>query len=325
VYGDATDTRFTSGHGNAPEGMIRLNSADYIDQLPPNLRDPRLWNNPRSGFNASLYYDELSGEYIVAYRGTQGPGDMENNFLQAHGLEAPQYDRGMTLGRTINAENEFLLRSGPYAQGAQAPLHFTGHSLGGGLASAAGTTTGRGFTSFNSAGLHTATVPSFTLGERSNADGGPLGRRYFTSKDPLTRGQTADASAVLYGGMEGIGWLAPQGLYGPQRLVRDFGRWSRAHTGGQLPRGLGDEAFELPNHAWRTADDIRRGQTRDAGWTGGHSMMAVVQGIESEKAVAQSALQNLTRSAWVTFLHGPNPPNSPEVKQLMESPVWESW
>ncbi len=319
VYGGATDPRFTSGHGNssevnAPEGMIRVNDPRFVDELPEALRDPELWDNPRSGLQGALYYDELTGQYIVTFRGTEGlsdRGDLESNGLQAHGDEAPQYTQAMRLGRLILENGRGFLATAP--SGQRTPnMHFAGHSLGGGLASAAGTVAGHRFTTFNAAGVHENTITRFTQGDLSNADAHPLGTRYYTSKDPLTHIQTERGSRQLYTGLSVIPGL--------RRLA---GR-SGARTRGRLRPALGSSVHELPSHAWRTETDDRFNRpTRDAGWLGGHSSLTVVQSIESQKQAAIDALKNDSRTAVYKLHKRNNPGVNPDW--VFSQPVWESW
>lgn len=322
VYGDATDPRFTLGHGNtpgdanSPEGMIRLSDPRFRENLPESLRNGKLWNNPNSGLQAALYYDELSGQYILAFRGTEGlsdNGDLVSNALQVHGLTAPQYTQAMRLGRSIAENPEPFMSTAPGGQ--QRPdMHFTGHSLGGGLASTAAAIANRRFTTFNGAGIHANTLPRFTEGARSNSDADPLGRRYFSEKDPLSYAQTEQGSQQAYASLIAIPFF------------REIAERSAQLTGGRLPRALGNEVFEVPNHAWRTPEDIRLNRTRDAGWSGGHSMMTVVQGIESEKDEAIRNLQNATRAAHYNLLKRANPQlRDADLRWVYEQPVWESW
>jgi len=262
----------------------------------------------------ALYYDELTGQYIVAFRGTEGlsdMGDLESNGLQAHGAEAPQYTQAMRLGRLISENGEGFLATAP--SGQRTPnIHYAGHSLGGGLASSAGTVAGHRFTTFNAAGVHENTITRFTQGDLSNADAHPLGTRYYTSKDPLTHIQTERGSRQLYtrlAGIPGIRWVSGRSLL---------------RTGGRLRPALGNSVHKLPSHAWRSETDDRFNRpTRDACWLGGHSSLTVVQSIESQKQAAIDALQNGSRTA-VYKLHKRNNPSA-NLDWVFGQPVWESW
>lgn len=86
--------------------------------------------------------------FVFAMRGTriQDGGDWLANVQQALGANAAHYREALGLAGSIS-ESGFANR-----------VSFTGHSLGGGLASAAAIASGRPADTFNAAGLHGATV-----------------------------------------------------------------------------------------------------------------------------------------------------------------------
>lgn len=275
VYQDPEHPQqFSSGLGGAPEGMIRLSSNEYREKwLPEDLQDPLLWENKNIGYHADLYYDELNGNYIAAFRGTE-PKDAQDwiaNFQQAHGVENAQYNAAMTLGQRLEANSSFF---GPNTSSpGTSNLHITGHSLGGALGSASGIVGSIPYTTFNAAGLHPATVPRFTDGALSNEDGGPLGTRYYTSGDPLTRAQTPEGSATIYKGVAMLGSLG-----------RAFAAGSMASTGGRLPPALGDTVHPIRNAAWETSADAGK-------LGGGHASLTVVQTIEDQKKQEEAVIK----------------------------------
>ncbi|MCG6118311.1 MAG: hypothetical protein MEQ07_08985 [Aquimonas sp.] len=191
---------------------------------------------------------------------------------------------------------------------------FTGHSLGGGLASSSGTVAGHRFTTFNAAGVHENTITRFTNGDLSNDDAHPLGRRYYTRKDPLTYVQTEAGSENLYSAL-----LTIPGL-------NEIAWRSAGITGGRLRPALGAEVIELQNLAWQTAEDRQLNRTRDAGWLGGHGSMTVVQGIEAEKEASIHVLQNASRASVYNLHRRGNPAlRDADLRWIYEQPVWESW
>jgi RHS repeat-associated protein len=146
---------------------------DYVHKLSDdelnNLGiDPDIFNTS-SNMGSGLYYDEQSGKYILAYKGTQdsslvnfltkgtnpfapdhnGLQDWENDVGQSLGMDSQQYKDAELLARTVND-----------TVGTQ-NLMITGHSLGGGLASAAGTVTGAQTMTFDAAGLHDNSIGGF--------------------------------------------------------------------------------------------------------------------------------------------------------------------
>jgi len=124
-----------------------------------------LWNKPDApqGFNAGIYYDHITGKAVLTFQGTN-PGelaDWQANIAQGLGLATDQYDAAMTIGQALLS----LFGSGTnytslFASTPSKPTNFmiTGHSLGGGLASAATIVTGFTTNTFNAAGLSNATI-----------------------------------------------------------------------------------------------------------------------------------------------------------------------
>jgi hypothetical protein len=120
--------------------------------------------DPRSGFRAAVYKVDpevmnVPPKYIVSFRGTH---DIYKDFVKANvpqsvGLESTYYNRAMLIGRSVAGKiANKILQPGD--------VEFTGHSLGGGLASAASVVSGIKATTQNAAGLHPKTVSRFTEG-----------------------------------------------------------------------------------------------------------------------------------------------------------------
>ena len=149
--------------------------------------DPALLSTG-NGFDAAIYQN-AQGQYVVAYRGTDdwglaNSGDANDNALQGLGFEVDQtsqYSDAIALAQ--RAEQVF----------GDGNVVVTGHSLGGGLASAASIATGATGVTFNAAGLSNNTLEQ-TLGQNPNAarqtlaDNGQI-RRYAVNGDPLTAAQ----------------------------------------------------------------------------------------------------------------------------------------
>ena len=127
------------------------------------------------GFGATLYYNKELNQYILAFKGTnlKSIKDWWANFAQGGGLETAQYKRAIELAQKLSRA----------INGKGAELVFVGHSLGGGLASAASLSTGNKAITFNSAGLNPETVPS----PKGNPE--DLITAYQVAGDPLTRAQ----------------------------------------------------------------------------------------------------------------------------------------
>lgn len=101
-------------------------------------------DDPDTGFRAMVFEDTL-GHAALAFRGSNDGPDWTANAEQALGRDTPQYRHAMDVAVDLVA-----------AVGVN--VAFTGHSLGGGLASAAALATGRVAVTFDAAGLHPHTA-----------------------------------------------------------------------------------------------------------------------------------------------------------------------
>lgn len=167
-------TRLQPAPGENPDHLVDANGNRV------NI-DPATLDDPSTGFRAAIYQN-AQGQYVVAYAGTDPSEfpDIRADASQAFGLETKQYDQAIALAKRAEAA---------FGDGNVA---FTGHSLGGGLASAAALATGASAVTFNSAGLSNGTLRE--LGFNPNAvraeaaDSGQI-RRYTVDSDPLTLAQ----------------------------------------------------------------------------------------------------------------------------------------
>ncbi len=119
----------------AVDGWTALND----QQLRQLAIDPKLMSDKKSGFDAAIYTDN-DGRYVVAFRGTDQGKDWKTNLGQGLGFETTQYNLAVQLGSQAKV-----------AFGDN--VAFVGHSLGGGLASAAMVATDSPGMTFNAAGL----------------------------------------------------------------------------------------------------------------------------------------------------------------------------
>jgi len=156
----------------APEGWHRLTQ----DELPDSLKGAT-FHDPSSGFYADLYRSEIDGSYRLVYRGTEFETMKQwqgNDWLwgntQGAGIPATQYTQAVDLARQVG---------GVYGDN----LSLTGHSLGGGLASAGALASGRPANTFNAAGLSPLTYHWYGL-DKNQA--GNLVNVYQTDGEILT-------------------------------------------------------------------------------------------------------------------------------------------
>jgi hypothetical protein len=126
------------------------------DQLAGMGLDQDTLTPPNSEFKAAVYMkdpevwgDDMEPPAIVAFRGSTPAGeDWTNNFHQDANMDSPYYERAVKIGNKL-ADNG-------------ADVRIVGHSLGGGLASAAQGGSGLLASTYNSAGLNSSTVAKYS-------------------------------------------------------------------------------------------------------------------------------------------------------------------
>lgn len=173
MSGLAADVYKSANHDGAPPAGWTRASSDpaALRAAGVNLSDQEIREalQPRySGFRAEIYLPDKAvfgedAKPVVVYKGSTGPiidpsapggrresgaEDFLNNGQQGIGMRSDYYDRAMRLASLLNDRvgNNFEI---------------AGHSLGGGMASAASAVTGARATTFNAAGLHPDTPARF--------------------------------------------------------------------------------------------------------------------------------------------------------------------
>jgi RHS repeat-associated protein len=160
-----------------------------------------------NGFSMALYRD---GEAVVAaMRGSEGGmvrgGDWwGTNYPQALGVRRAQYGTAVEVARVLHAMHGDN-------------LVFTGHSLGGGLASVAALATGQRAVTFNAAGVNPMTLSRLGLRDAAK-HAGALVRSYRSASDILSLLQAASPLPNALG--QPI-WFAPAGAHGVGALCRN--------------------------------------------------------------------------------------------------------
>lgn len=116
--------------------------------------DIDLWGGDDHGLDYTLFQHKPTGDVVLAFRGTEplSVEDWVEDIRQAFG-SSKQYKNAMNLARSLQMK----------AKNNGARLFLTGHSLGGGLATAAALFTGCEAIVFDSAGVSDDTIQALDL------------------------------------------------------------------------------------------------------------------------------------------------------------------
>ncbi len=217
-----------SASANPPAGWRSASEQDLarIGLRPSDLAPPG------SPFFARVYTtgEGANQQYVVAFRGsTKDHRDWETNGKQAMGMPTPHYTAALSIGRKL-------------AQAGVTNVTMTGHSLGGGLASAAALASGSNAQTFNAAGLSDKTIAQANSIRENAGAGGPGDiRAYYVRGEILSliqdggdriAGSLIGSLAGPLGGIAGLGADAPE-AYGT-RIALDAVRpegtpWWQGH------------------------------------------------------------------------------------------------
>lgn len=144
----------------APPGYSNATDQDLIDLgiLDPETGINELDHSELPGFRGAVFKNNLTQDYVIAFKGTDPTrvADWVQNLGQGGGFETPYYFKAMEIAEVANALQPDR-------------VSFVGHSLGGGMASAAARAVNRPATTFNPAGLHRNTVPNMIGNPAINA------------------------------------------------------------------------------------------------------------------------------------------------------------
>jgi hypothetical protein len=161
-------TDLPPGYSEAtPEQLHQMNLS------PDMLEHPKNAKGEETNFRAAVFVNNDTGERTIAFKGSADPfslsgnTDWGNNLRQGMGKDAYYYTQAQTISNNVAAS--------PFGDST----HYTGHSLGGGLASAASRASGAPATTFNAASLNKDTVPQPDMSGTIDA--------VSVRGDPLTR------------------------------------------------------------------------------------------------------------------------------------------
>ncbi|OBW41969.1 hypothetical protein AB670_01660 [Chryseobacterium sp. MOF25P] len=199
---------------------INTDNQDELDEIfGPGTFTPKDFNtNTNDGFFASVYKNNNTGQYFVAFRGSEPKGMQfyHDWFIedggQAFGAQTPQIKKTMDLSKKMD-------------EATNGNVSFTGHSLGGGNSAMASYYTGLPGYTFNTRGVHDNTLEYLdengAVGSTSNIT------NYSTSNDILN---------ALQNNREGLlSTLAISRIPGLNKLAI-FGGLT-----GAVPRALGEQ------------------------------------------------------------------------------------
>lgn len=243
--------------GEAPTGW--KNISNDPEKLAQHGLRPKELRIEGSNFGAEVYEPDpaVFGNDMkptVAFKGIQNAEDWNNNFAQGVNRDSPYYERAVRIGRDLK-------QSG-------ADVSITGHSLGGGLASAASRASGLPADTFNAAGLHPETVTRY--GGSLHTPAQENINAYRVDGDVLTGAQEQSVGGTALAALAG----APlAGL--PGALIGGLGKAALAAV---MPDAVGLPR-ELPGHG----DPVAR-----------HGMDEVIDGIEGQKKEDQAVLAEAT-------------------------------
>ncbi len=247
--------------GNPPPGWKRL--SDDPEALKKMGLRPEDFHPTNSDFRAALYESEIDGKKtkVLAFKGTTSLEDWGANISQATGSETEYYSNAIRLAQKV--------------QNIDPNVETTGHSLGGGMSSAASLVTGaKGYT-FNAAGVHPNTVKNFgpvPAGDQVLPDGKPLIDAFHVEGEALTTVQDKDVQ-------EGILAVATV-VSSPPLQVASGALLARSAAGTPLAYSAPGRSHELP---WVDSE----GYTHlEMPWNfvTKHFMENCINGLEKQKA-----------------------------------------
>lgn len=142
------------GQNTTIDGYTRINTDDQneLDELfgPGVLTKEDFNTNKDNGFFSSLYYNKDTGEYFVAFRGSEAGDQFVKDWViedggQAFGFDTPQIEKTRAIAKKMK-------------EATNGHVKFSGHSLGGGNSAMASYYTGLPGYTFNARGVHNNTL-----------------------------------------------------------------------------------------------------------------------------------------------------------------------
>jgi hypothetical protein len=183
----------------------------------------------QSPFRARVFVKGAGADaqIVVSFRGSTASADWRTNVKQSLGLSSDHYRKALAIGSKL-------------ALAQNVNVTFTGHSLGGGLASAAAIASGRNATTFNAAGLSDATIKEArTIRSNSGVKSLDSVAAYYVRGEILSAIQDGGDRVIggLLGGLIGGSSIDAPEAYGKRiglNAVRPEGlRWYQDNPGAR--------------------------------------------------------------------------------------------
>ncbi|WP_312046496.1 PAAR-like domain-containing protein [Erwinia sp.] len=247
-----------------PEGWKDIsNNPEELSKY--GLTEEDLENKDAAGLKVKVYQPDeaVFGKDMsasVVFRGTRMTSgeDWKNNAYQGMGFKSPYYQQSVSIGKKIRASS--------------LPVDCTGHSLGGGLASACSRSSGRPGWTYNAAGLNPGTVEKYG------------GKNYYTGSNEninayRVKGEilTAVQEPGFWGGLALMGTTAALGA----KMGGLVGGVAGLSVGGLLAQ-LPDSVGKKHDMDGGKGDPVAR-----------HGMIQVIPCIEAEKDIDENILNTL--------------------------------
>ena len=172
--------------------MLDLKSLSATDNPLKYVADliDRCNNIDGTGFHAEMYYNEVTDTYVISIEGSNDLDDwVFNNAKNAADADVPQYILAKQIGDVIN--------SIPQSEREKLNLEIVGHSLGGGVASVIGLTTGVETKTFNAARVPNSFLEDNSLLEKVTNNVVQNITAYHTSNDILTNTQQSMGTSAI--------------------------------------------------------------------------------------------------------------------------------
>ncbi len=213
-----------AGDQCSPPGWEQLTDQEVWDELGI---DPSRLNS--GNFRAVIYRNTTTGEIVVGFRGSESWEDFRDDISQFEGFDTQIYRDAIELADALDQQN--------------ISVTFTGHSLGGGLATAAALQIGQPAVGFNSASLTEDSAALYGL-DLALAD--TLVTHLLVPGDIVTGIQeTPHQDQAGSGPHNGYAFNTEPWETHPAPGMRDELEPASLHVLEQLVTGLGD--FIIPN------------------------------------------------------------------------------